>query len=246
MTPREYETIFQVEQQHWWYTGMSRITLELLEHHLPNQGNLQILDAGCGTGGMMQALTPLGRVTGCDLSPLALQFCHRRGLSSLGQATVDQLPFAENTFDLVTSFDVLYHEWVTDYTATLYEFWRVLRPGGMLFLRLPAYDWLRGHHDDVIFTRQRFTTGMVRHALLGSQFRVEKLSYANTLLFPLALGKRLAERIRPPAGDVSDVQPNAGPVDALLSRFLIAEARWLNRHNLPFGLSVVAIGQKIE
>lgn len=245
MKPSEYDAIFQVENQHWWYIGMQQITLALLRKHLPQQTGLHILDAGCGTGGMITALAAFGRVTGCDLSPQALSFSRRRGLRPLGQATVEQLPFPARTFDLVTSFDVLYHEWVRHVRQPMREFHRVLRPGGFLFLRLPAYDWLRGHHDEVIYTRRRFDVETVRRALLGSQFRVEKLSYANTLLFPVALAKRLAEQVRPPAGDNSDIQPNSGRVDAVLARFLAAEARWLAGHTLPFGLSVLAIGQKL-
>jgi SAM-dependent methyltransferase len=246
MEPTEYKTMFAVEDRHWWYAGMRDITLRQLAALYPGRQDLQILDAGCGTGAAMQFMASFGRITGCDMSPLALQFCRRRGLRRLEQSWVTRLPFAGEQFDLVTSFDVLCHRTVGDYRDALAEFGRVLKPDGRLFLRLPAYNWLRAHHDRVVHTVHRFTAGELRRALQSSHFQVEKLSYANTLLFPLALGKRLAEQFVAVADSASDIQPNPAWQDNLLSRFLYAESRWLARANLPFGLTVIAIGKKLR
>lgn len=247
MDPTEYDTLYAVEERHWWYTGMQRITAALLDQLYPGRSDLQILDAGCGTGGMMRFLARYGTVTGIDLSPLALNYTRQRGLARTARASVVALPFPAGSFDLVTTFDVLYHVQVADYQQAINEAWRVLRPGGRLLLRLPAYDWLRGRHDEVVHTGRRFTAGQVRQALLTGHFRVERLSYANTILFPMALAARLAGRIRPPAGNDhhSDVKEQPGRLDPLLARALHLEARWLGSGRaLPFGLSVVATGRK--
>ena len=245
MNPSEYQTMFQVEERHWWYVGMQQITTMLVEQMFPMQRDLQILDAGCGTGAAMVYLSPFGSITGCDISALGLNFCQQRGLYRLGQASVSQLPFADAQFDLVTSFDVLYHRDVEEVEVALAEFWRVLKGDGRLLLRLPAYNWLRGHHDDVIHTQRRFTTQAIAQALTTRQFVIEKLSYANTLLFPLALAKRLAERLAPVSSEQSDIVTNPEWQDKLLVRFLELEAKWLVRASLPFGLTVIAIGRKI-
>ncbi|MBK8987269.1 MAG: class I SAM-dependent methyltransferase [Chloroflexi bacterium] len=246
MEPSEYQTMFTVEDRHWWYVGMQQISLALLHQYYGPLDGRFVLDAGCGTGAAMRYLEPFGRVTGCDYSPLALAFCRQRGLVRLYQGSVRELPFGDGRFDLITSFDVLYHRSVGDYYTPLAEFHRVLKPGGRLFLRLPAYNWLRAHHDQVIHTAHRFTTQDLRRAFQKTGFLPEKLTYANTLLFPLALFSRLAERLRPPQGETSDVKPNPPWLDNLLVRFLRAEARWLVRHNLPYGLTVIAIGRKPE
>jgi SAM-dependent methyltransferase len=244
METQEYETMFVVEDRHWWYVGMQRITTALVAHFYPHRTDLQILDAGCGTGAAMCYLSPFGTVTGCDLSALALTFCQQRGLSRLSQASVAYLPFRDECFDVVTSFDVLCCLDVEDYRHALSELERVLKPGGRLFLRLPAYNWLRGNHDKFVHIEHRFTTTELRQALTARGFVVEKLSYANTFLFPLALGKRLAvEKILPPENR-SDIHPNPVWQDIFLAQFLFAEARWLVRHTLPFGLTVVAVGGK--
>jgi SAM-dependent methyltransferase len=243
MDPKEYGIVFAVEDRHWWYVGMKRITLTLISRFYPYRRDLQILDTGCGTGAAMGYLAPFGTVTGCDLSMLALGYCQKRRLSHLCQATIVSLPFADECFDLVTSFDVLYHCAVEDYGQALKEFHRVLKPGGRLFLRLPAYDWLRGRHDEAFHTAHRFTAAELRRAFASANLSVEKLSYANTLLFPLALGKRMAERVVP-GKTASDIHPNPPWQDALLVRFLYLEARWLAHHTLPFGLTVVGLGRK--
>lgn len=243
MDTQEYEVLYNVEDTHWWYVGMRRLSTTLLERFYPGRTDLRILDAGCGTGGAMVYLARFGEVTGIDLSPYALAFSRQRNQSQLGQATVTRLPFADGLFDLITSFDVLYHRAVGDYRHALAEFWRTLSLGGRIFLRLPAYNWLRRHHDQAVHTVHRFTASELRAALPAMGFTVEKLSYANTLLFPLVLGKRLTEAILPPRGG-SDVYPNPPWQDRLLAPFLFAEARWLRSRALPFGLTVIAIGRK--
>jgi SAM-dependent methyltransferase len=241
--PSEYDAMRRAEDRHWWYLGMARITAGLLAALYPGRSDLSILDAGCGTGGALAYLAPFGRVTAIDLSPLALGYCRRRRLARLAQASVGQLPFAAGAFDLVTSFDVLYHRAVGDWRPALDELARVLRPGGRLLLRLPAYDWLRGRHDRVIHTAHRFTAGELAGALRAGGLEVEKVSYANTLLFPLALARRLLERPGGPAAG-SDLREVPEWQNRLFGRALAWEAGWLPRHDLPYGLTVLAIGRR--
>ncbi len=240
---KEYEVMFAAEDQHWWYLGMQRITTTLVAQLYPHPGILRILDAGCGTGAGMQYLSAFGLVTGCDVSSMALHFCRQRDLERLSQASVTRLPFCSEWFDLVTSFDVLYHRAVGDYTRALLEFNRVLRPGGRILLRLPAYDWIRGRHDRAIHTTHRFTAGELHRALDASGFVVEKLSYANALLFPLALTRRFLDKVLPKE-EGSDLHRTSLGKYAFLAKFLYAESRWLVHHSLPFGLSVIAIARK--
>lgn len=244
MEKSEYQTMYQVEDQHWWYIGMQKITTDIISGLSQNRRDFSILDAGCGTGAAMKYMGKYGRVTGLDLFDVALRFCQQRSLNQLTQATVTHLPFADETFDLVTSFDVLCHRTIGDYHDALADFYRVLKPGGHVFLRLPAYNWLRGHHDEVVYTVHRFNAEEINQALRTAGFTVEKISYANTLLFPLALGKRAAERFFPPEGATSDVRPNPPWQDKLLAQFLFAEAGWLKRFSLPFGLTLIATGRK--
>jgi ubiquinone/menaquinone biosynthesis C-methylase UbiE len=243
--PKEYELMFHVERKHWWYLGMQSITEALLKSRYPNRRGLDILDAGCGTGSAMTGyLANYGTVTGVDISPLALDFCRVRGATRLGRASVLHLPFADASFDLLTSFDVLYEDSVSDDGSALKEFFRVLRPGGRLFLRLPAYDWLRGRHDRVIHTARRYYRKQVVSMLQANNLEVELASHANMFLFPIALLKRMFDQLfqnRPPA---SDLEFPAGLLNRLLRNILAMEAPLIEKYHLSFGLSVITIAKK--
>ena len=245
MEPEEYASIYHLEQSHWWYTGMREISLALLDALLPRKQGLTILDAGCGTGGMMLALAQYGSVIGIDFSPLALKYCRERRLQRMAQASVTDLPFMEDAFDLVTCFDVLYHLGVADDTRALREYCRVLRRGGHLLLRLPAFEWLRAAHDATVHTRHRYTREEVRAKVTQAGFRALRLSYANTLLFPLAVASRLAQRLQGKAKErVSDVREASPLMNAALRAPLALEARLLPKLELPVGLSIVCLAEK--
>ena len=245
MKPEEYALMYRVEEKHWWYAGMQTITRAVLSEAGLAKRNTKILDAGCGTGAAMSGyLAEYGQVTGCDLSATALNFCQKRNLSKIARASVTHLPFSREQFNLVTSFDVLYERGVSDDTLAVTEFWRILQNDGYLLLRLPAYDWLRGHHDERILTARRYTKPQVERLLQSNGFTPIRVSYANTFLFPFALAKRLFESISPNSGDASDLESTPGWLDPILVKILASEASFIAHHNLPFGLSVVALGQK--
>jgi SAM-dependent methyltransferase len=245
MEPQEYGLMFEVETAHWWYLGMEKITRAVLNQWSARASGSSILDAGCGTGAAMSTyLADYGHVTGIDVSPLALGFCRQRNLTSLSLASVSSIPFPPASFDLVTSFDVICERPVASDLETVAEFYRVLRPGGLLLLRLPAYGWLRGQHDITAHISRRYTAPQVKRLLLQSGFQPLRVTYANTFLFPLALAKRMLERIFPPAPSSSDLSVNVGGLNELFKNILASEAFFVSRIGLPFGLSVVALARK--
>lgn len=245
MNLEEYEVMYRVEDRHWWYLGMERITRSLVERALPPDRAtrpLKILDAGCGTGAVMKYLARYGAVTGFDFSAEALKFSRRRGHVRLAQASVTKLPYADQRFDLVVSFDVLCESGVNDEQA-LREFVRVLQPGGAVLLRLPAYAWMRGQHDAAVHLAHRYTRGEVTAKLRASGLTPLHTSYANTLLFPVAAAKRWSERLLPRQAG-SDLTLNPGPINGLLRTILSAEAPLIKSIGLPFGLTVTALARK--
>ena len=245
MNLEEYAVMYQVEDTHWWYRGMARITRALLNRRYAPGANLRILDAGCGTGAVMTSyLAEYGRVTGFDFAAAALHFCQQRGATRLARASIVELPFADASFDLAVSFDVLCEQAVRDDGVALRALHRVLAPGGRLVLRLPAYDWLRGQHDRAVHIRHRYTRGELAARLRAAGFEVEQLSYANTLLFPVAVAKRLSERLWPPKAAGSDLTLGVGPLNGALQAILSAEAPLIARMGLPFGLTVIAVARK--
>lgn len=248
MEREQYELMFAQEERHWWYVGMRRISAALLDRFGPcaeQAGPLRILDAGCGSGGMTRFLARRGTVTGIDLAPEALALAGRRGLTRLACASVGQLPFRSASFDVVTSFDVLYHLNVDDDLAALSELHRVLRPGGVLLIRLPAYDWIRGAHDDAVHTRHRYTRDELTAKLDDVGFRLEHATYANSILFPLAPVKRYLEH-RNGTQAATDLWRPPAPLNRVLADLLSLEAIPARGLGLPWGLSVFAVARRVH
>jgi SAM-dependent methyltransferase len=246
MDADEYRLMHQVEDHHWWYRGMSSISRAILNRRYAPAGVLKILDAGCGTGGAASAfLLEYGSVTGLDCHPEALRYCRQRGLQRLIRASVDRLPYADRSFDLVTSFDVLYERSVPSDLRALAEAVRVLVPGGRILLRVPAYSWMRRQHDTVVHTARRYSCRDVAFLFRESGLIVEVLSYANTILFPAALAKKLLEQVFPARKPQSDLTINLWPLNKVFRRMLSVEAPFVARSRLPYGLSVFALGRKL-
>jgi SAM-dependent methyltransferase len=235
-----------VEGYHWWYGGMRAIAASMLDRAYAGRRDLHVLDAGCGSGGNLRFLRRYGSVTGIDVAAEALALGRLNTQSALARASVMALPFADASFDLLTSFEVLYHRAVSDERAALREAWRVLRPGGRLLLRLPAYQFLLRRHDREVHTRRRYTAGLVRALLRDSGFAIEQCSYINTVLFPLAVAQQLTERALPrfaPHG--SNLLPPSAALNEALRWPLAAEAAWVARgRSFPFGLSILCLARK--
>lgn len=246
MRPDEYAAMFRVEDSHWWYTGMRRLADALLRARVNGRaGGLDILDAGCGTGGNSAHLRGYGWVTGIDVAEEALCLARRRPGLALARASVERLPFRDQAFDLVLSNDVLCHLQVADDRLAAAEFARVLRPGGVLYVQLPAFERLRSHHDIAVHTQHRYRREEVGGMLEAAGLRVRRLTYANALLFPAAAVWRLAhKRHAPERVENSDVQPVPTLLNAVLRAVLSLEAPLIRRRDLPFGLSVIGVAEK--
>jgi SAM-dependent methyltransferase len=250
MELEQYDLMFAREERHWWYVGMRRIAAALLERYppltqRPAGQDLEILDAGCGAGGMTRFLERFGVVTGIDLAPRALELARKRCLTRLARSSVSAMPFRDGTFDLVTSFDVLYHLDVADDRIALADMHRVLRPGGIALIRLPAFDWIRGAHDEVVHTRHRYTRDELSGKLEDAGFRLEHATYANFLLFPLARAKRYFEH-RKGSRESTDLWSPPTPINRLLGHLLSLEALPARGTGLPWGLSVFAVGRRVQ
>jgi SAM-dependent methyltransferase len=226
---------------------MRQITRKLIERHVQRGNPFLILDAGCGAGGNLTALAEFGRTLGLDYSPLALGYAAELHREQLAQARVEALPYPDDSFDLVTSFDVIYCLEVDDDQQAISEFARVTRPGGSVLLRVPALPALRGPHDTVVHGIQRYTAPELRAKLKRAGLRVERVTYANSLLLPpIYVARRLQTAlVALGASLTSDVQPTPGPINRLLQGLLELEASWIGvGRNFPAGVSLFAVASK--
>jgi SAM-dependent methyltransferase len=245
MYREEYQRLFALEDTLWWFLGMRRASTVLLDTFLrASCSERWILDAGCGTGGMLETLHRYGRTLGADASAQALSFAQQRDVAPLVRADVCRLPFAAESFDVVTSFDVIYHNDVPSDDTALLEMARVLRPRGLLLIRVPALNLFRGRHDVAVHTRHRYRRRDFEKKLELNGFVPEFVSYLNCFLLPLAILRRGVERVFSPGRRGSEVEPIAGWLNLALYRILATEAKWIRRRPLPLGLSLVAVARK--
>ena len=241
MNSEEYERMYRLEDSYWWFVGRHNLVLTFLKDLYPNRTDLSILDIGCGTGAMSEKLAPFGRVVSADFSSLALQFSRRRSLSRLCTADAMRLPFRDDSFDVIVALDILEH--LPDDEAALAEFQRVLSPGGRVIATVPAYRSLWSGHDVALMHFRRYVSREVKERFTKARLKIEKLSYAMTLLYPVAwLVRRLgALRKSEPR---ATLLPVPGFANQLLVRLLAGENAIIRRISLPFGLSVFCIAER--
>jgi len=243
MEAAEYRKLAAAEDTMWYFRALhAHIERELLG--ACGGRAIALLDAGCGTGGLIRRLGPRRpgwRWTAVDVEPLACGLARERtNGADIREATVTALPFGDATFDAVVSADVLYH--VDDDTAALREFWRVLRPGGVVVINVPAYRWLWSYHDLAVQARRRYGRREVVAKLCAAGFAEARATHWNTLPFPLVVVRR---KLWPAPRDGSDVHRFPAPVEAACNASMALERAWLRAFGaLPFGSSILAVAHK--
>ncbi|MBD0270900.1 MAG: class I SAM-dependent methyltransferase [Acetobacteraceae bacterium] len=204
MEPDEYQLMDEAEDGMWWYLALHARVLDALRPHRAARG--PVLDAGCGTGGFLARLRrarPAGTVAGLEFNPDAAARARAKAGAPVAVGSVNAVPFADAAFAGLVSLDVLCHG-AAEPDRALAEFHRVLRPGGMLVLNLPAFQWLRSAHDVRVHTTRRFTAEEVRALLAKAGFAEVRTRYWNSLLFPLmVLQRKVLARGADKASDVA-------------------------------------------
>lgn len=240
----EYEKMFRLEDSYWWYVGRRQLVHTLLKNRLPP--NSLILDLGCGTGAMSRELQEYGKVISLDRAEPALRLARTRGLKNLCIGDAESLPFKPSLFDLVVALDVLEH--LNEDLSATQEIARVLKPEGIALVTVPACPFLWSDHDVALHHRRRYTPRQLHEVLEKGGLQVQLLSYTMTLLFPLAVLGRLANKIRrrlsPRKPATTQIPPTPRVINRALIQLLSWEAKWVRQTYLPFGVSLVSLVTK--
>jgi SAM-dependent methyltransferase len=246
MEIKEYRNMFELEDHHWWFQGRLMMTENLLrtcilptyDHRRP-----RLLDLGCGTGLFLQRRQADCEALGIDLSPEALSYCHQRQIRSVARADAARLPFGDESFDIVTAFDLIEH--LPDDRALVREIHRVLKPGGFMMATVPAHPLLWTGHDVSLHHHRRYQRRTFEILFDPPAWETVRMSALFSLIFPPAALIRLARHVlsndRQPH---SDTHPTAEWLNRLMIRLHRLEADWLTRHDLPIGISLATIRRK--
>jgi SAM-dependent methyltransferase len=268
MRPLNYEVMFNVEDDHWWFVGRRAIVFMQIEEALgarafsppaldqalpaENQQTgmrsrpdalpaLRLLDIGCGTGATMDHLNSYGQVVGIDLSEIPLSFSRRRGHDRVICASATELPFEDDSYDLITALDVIEH--LDDDVKGLREIRRVLSPGAPAVIFVPAFQSLWGPNDDQSGHKRRYRIDQLRAAVEAAGLHIERISYANiTMFIPIWLGRKILKLLG--RTEQAENRINHRSINKLLAVVFASEAEWLRRHTLPFGVSIVCLARK--
>lgn len=245
MSPEENDIMRSVEDHYWWYQAMRQHVVAAIE---PASPHFLLLDAGCGTGGMLRVVRskfPAADLTGVDQSAHALELTAARETGAkLICASVQDLPFPEDSFDFVLSLDVWSSIGLDDSLAA-HEAYRVLRPGGRLILNVAALEFLKGAHDRAVDADRRYTRRQLQALLEGAHFRVERLSYWNaTFTPPIALIRWLSRARSRADKPRSDFTALPSILNSLFERIAALELSATRHVSFPFGTSLFAVARK--
>jgi len=246
MRSEDFDFLYSLEEHYWWFAGMRQVTDAIVRADL-KKPHLRILDAGCGTGYNLNHYAALGHsLYGLDVAAEAVDGVKKRGVTKIVQASVTDIPYRSESFDLVFSFDVVCQIPVDADPQAIAEMHRVLKRGGVLFVRTPAFEWLRSSHDADLHTQHRFHQAELAQLLTRAGFKIRFATYANTLLFPIVVMRRFLKRLGIGSGtDVKPLPKSLAWVDPIFRNALGMESVVFRRNGrFPFGLSVILYAEK--
>ena len=242
VSPKAYLEMADTEEHHWWFVGRRAILSQILGGlHLPP--NARILEIGSGTGGNLQMLSLFGQVSAMEMDATARSIAVKKtdGRFDVRHGSCpSNIPFSGGKFDLICMFDVLEH--IDEDEATLVALKSLLANDGRVLITVPAYRWLWSAHDTFLHHKRRYSQVEFRQKVSIAGLTLVRISYFNTILFPIAAFVRLKDRL------FVNAKPSGGRVPtAFINQLLMilfgSERFLLARMNLPFGVSLLGVLQ---
>ena len=237
----------RAEARHFWFRGFRAFVTPLLQHAAANRPDARLLDCGCGTGANVELLDSFGRAYGFDLADVGLHIGRAAGRTRLARATVAAAPFPTASFDIVTSFDVLYSLADPDEQTAIAEMFRLLKPGGFAIVNVAAMPVLRGDHSVLSREVRRYRRGELRARMEHAGFAIQRLTYTNATLFPALATARLIQRLRGLRNESeadTEISVPPAPINAIMTAIMRLEALWLRAFDAPFGSSLLCLARK--
>ena len=235
---------YSQEREHWWYVVREKLLVQALRARLGPGARLKVLNVGAATGRSSEALGAFGEVTSVEYDPVLCEFLQSRLQIPAIQASVTELPFDDESFDLVCAFDVIEH--VEDDGLAAAELARVCRQGGTVAISVPAFQSLWSQHDEINHHFRRYLSPQVG-LLFAGKLRLEYATYFNSLLFvPIWIYRMLSRWLPKPPGSGSDFQ--AVNPKSLVNRLFYAlfslELLCLRFWRFPVGVSLLHLYSK--
>lgn len=238
-----YNLLYQQEKTYWWSVARRSLVIQMWKRATGARAPARILDAGCGTGALIEDLHPYGYTAGLDVHTDALRFCKERDLKGLANGSGDALPFRKRVFDVAFCLDTVEH--IPDDRRVFAELYRVLAPQGHCIITVPAFPFLWSERDVRLHHQRRYTRKELAGKLKATGFHIRKCSYFSVFYFPLLAALVMARRRgnAPPKID-TDIASVPRPLNRLFIGILAVESMLLRWFNFPFGVSLLCVAQK--
>ena len=242
MEPEEYGRMHRLERDHWWFRGKREAVAALLARAgagPPRPGD-RVVDVGCGTGAVLERFGSGAVAVGIDDHEEALAFARRKSGARLARADARALPFRTGSVDRLFLLDVAEH--VSEDERVFAEVRRVLAPGGLAVVHVPAHPRLWSPHDAAMHHVRRYTRRALEDRIEAAGLVPVVLTYTfGGLLVPAAIVRAWKRRAASVGGERADFGVAPLWANRALSVWQRAEAAWLSRANLPLGLSLGAV-----
>ena len=233
-----YDRMAAHDSTHWWYRARREILSDYLTRYADLPGDARILEIGCGTGHNLPMLARFGSVEAIEIDPAARRIASERLGQPVGDAPLPALPGIEReAYDLVAVLDVVEH--IEDDVAALAAMKSLLKPGGKVLIAVPAHQWMWSAHDTVNHHHRRYSKATLTKAIRDAGLKSAKLTYFNSLLFPLAAAARVAGRLT--GRDDSDDSPPAKPLNTMFEKIFALERHLVGRVPMTPGVSIVTL-----
>jgi SAM-dependent methyltransferase len=237
-----YEVEARIESTHWWYAVRRRLFSRFIRQ-ISAQNRGTALDVGCGTGANLRILHSAGfkEIQGLDWSQDAVNYCVAKNLGPVKQGDICNLPFADNSIDLILVTDVIEH--IDDDHKAMSEISRVLKPGGRVIISVPAFPILWGFQDIVAHHKRRYRMKSLTNLVVGSGLSIRKKFHCNFILFfPILLARQFFRIF--PAKVNSEDDINNRFFNAVFSAIFEFDVRIAPFLHPPFGVSIVMVVEK--
>lgn len=248
MNPAEYANLDAVERTHWYYAGKRALVRWWLRRAGPPRAGQVLLDCGAGTGRFALGMQDLCRVLVLDDHEEALRLLRQRFaadqvLSLSGEA----VPLPDGSLDYVTALDVLEH--VPHDAAVVDGFHRLLKPGGVAVVTVPAGMALWSDWDEALHHYRRYNRGQLRALFPPARWKLIHVNYTNVAVYPAVWFVRKWRRVTARRGATA----NAGRIrredrvpPAWLNGLLQAIFVGLGKIRLPFpfGVSLLLVARR--
>lgn len=237
-----YRIFFEIQKKHWWFVTKKEIVSDLIRRHFTSRAGAKVLDIGCGSGLMLNALQDVGQTYGMDISDEAIKFSKEIFTGEVKKGSLpEQIPYEEEFFDLITALDVIEHvERDIDSLKVIHSH---LALNGKAIITVPAYMFLWSSFDELNEHKRRYTLSELNEKLVQAGFTVERISYYNSFLFPVVFLVRMFNSIFKRDGS-SEVEMPSRLINILLRKIFGLEKYILNYINLPYGVSILAVVRK--